>query len=69
MKETTEEIGKWDYDWGDNYLPLKAYVNGKAVTGDPAAIIMHAHDEIALVDGTAAEQQHVPSSYTFASGL
>jgi hypothetical protein len=48
---------------------LKAYVNGKAVTGDPAAIIMHAHDEIALVYGTAAEQQHVPSSYTFASGL
>lgn len=50
---------------------LTAYVNGKAVTGDPAAITLGAHDEIALVYGTAAEnaQVSVPSSYAFASGL
>lgn len=48
---------------------LRAYVNGKPVTGDPAAIVMHAHDEIALVYGTAAQQRHVPASYKFAAGL
>ncbi|GIH20040.1 hypothetical protein [Rugosimonospora africana] len=48
---------------------LRAYVNGKAVDGDPAAIVLHAHDEIAVVYGTAAQQQKVPSSYAFAPGL
>jgi hypothetical protein len=47
---------------------LRAYVNGKAVDGDPAAIVLHAHDEIALVYGTAG-QGDVPSSYAFAPGL
>jgi hypothetical protein len=48
---------------------LRAYVNGKLASGDPAAIVMHAHDEIALVYGTTAEQRQVPSKYAFASGL
>ncbi|GAA1935973.1 hypothetical protein [Kitasatospora viridis] len=50
---------------------LTAYVNGKPVSGDPAAIVLHAHDEIALVYGTAAEnaQLTVPGSYSFAAGL
>jgi tetratricopeptide (TPR) repeat protein len=33
-KDVVEAIGKWDYDWGDAYLPLKAYTNvvlGEAV--------------------------------------
>ncbi|MFE0461387.1 hypothetical protein ACFW1A_19280 [Kitasatospora sp. NPDC058965] len=49
---------------------LTAYLNGKAVSGDPAAIQLGAHDEIALVYGTAAEnaQVNVPSSYTFPDG-
>ncbi|WP_181442560.1 hypothetical protein [Streptomyces tateyamensis] len=49
---------------------LTAYLNGKPVTGDPAAITLGAHDEIALVYGTAAEnaQLSVPSSYSFPSG-
>jgi hypothetical protein len=47
---------------------LQAYVNGKLVTGDPAAIIMNAHDEIAIVYGTAAQQANPPSSYAFPAG-
>jgi hypothetical protein len=48
---------------------LRAYVNGKPVDGDPAAIVLHAHDEIAVVYGTAAQQQSEPSSYAFPAGL
>ncbi|WP_051824387.1 hypothetical protein [Kitasatospora aureofaciens] len=50
---------------------LTAYVDGKAVSGDPAAIPLNAHDEIALVYGTAAENAavSVPSSYNWPSGL
>ncbi|MEZ0064542.1 hypothetical protein ABIA32_000530 [Streptacidiphilus sp. MAP12-20] len=50
---------------------FSAYVNGTKVSGDPAAIILHAHDEIALVYGTAAENAavKVPSSYAWPSGL
>jgi hypothetical protein len=47
---------------------LHAYVNGTPYDGDPAAIIFHAHDEIALVYGTAEQQKNVPSSYTFPQG-
>ncbi|MEV4557627.1 hypothetical protein AB0K51_11595 [Kitasatospora sp. NPDC049285] len=50
---------------------LTAYVNGQAVSGDPAAITLHAHDEIALVYGTAADNARVsvPGSYAFPSGM
>jgi hypothetical protein len=48
---------------------FRAYVNGKPVQGDPASLVLHAHDEIALVYGTAAQQQNPPSKYTFAAGL
>ncbi len=27
LKENKEWLGKWDYDWGDSFLPLKVYVN------------------------------------------
>ncbi|MFD7732932.1 hypothetical protein ACFV6F_21380 [Kitasatospora phosalacinea] len=49
---------------------LTAYVNGQQVSGDPAAIALHAHDEIALVYGSAADNSmvSVPSSYAFPSG-
>ncbi|GAA2747295.1 MULTISPECIES: hypothetical protein [Kitasatospora] len=55
----------------DDTHTLTAYVNGKAVSGNPAAILLNAHDEIALVYGTAAENASVtvPSSYNFPSGL
>jgi hypothetical protein len=50
---------------------LTAYVNGNKKSGDPAAIIMGAHDEIALVYGTATENSSVkvPGSYAWPSGL
>ncbi|GJF30614.1 hypothetical protein KNE206_33140 [Kitasatospora sp. NE20-6] len=50
---------------------LTAYVDGKAVGGDPAAIIFGAHQEVALVYGTADENARVtvPGSYTFGDGL
>ncbi|WP_345630878.1 hypothetical protein [Rugosimonospora acidiphila] len=53
----------------DTTHQLRAYVNGKPVTGDPAAIVLHAHDEVAVVYGTAAQQQNVPSSFAFPAGL
>lgn len=48
---------------------LRAYVNGKQVSGDPAAITFTAHDEIALVYGPSTAQVTVPSTYTWPSGL
>ena len=51
---------------GDNQLHV--YVNGKLVSGNPAAIKMNAHDEIAIVYGTAAQQKNPPASYSFAAG-
>ncbi|SNT49774.1 hypothetical protein SAMN05421812_107248 [Asanoa hainanensis] len=48
---------------------LQAYVNGLPVQGDPAAIVLHAHDEIALVYGTATQQTSPPATYTFPAGL
>jgi hypothetical protein len=48
---------------------LTAYVDGVARQGDPAAIVLGAHDEIALVYGTDAQQPTVPSSYQWTNGL
>jgi hypothetical protein len=48
---------------------LKAYVNGKLQQGDPALIVLSAHDEIALVYGSDSEQVTVPSSYQWTNGL
>ncbi|GAA1707912.1 hypothetical protein GCM10009765_66810 [Fodinicola feengrottensis] len=48
---------------------FRAYVNGKLVQGDPAALVLHAHDEIALVYGTTAQQQNPPNKYAFPAGL
>jgi hypothetical protein len=47
---------------------FKAYVNGQPYTGDPAGIILKAHDEIALVYGTADQQKNIPSAYQFPAG-
>jgi hypothetical protein len=48
---------------------LRAFVNGKPVSGNPAAITLNAHDEIAIVYGPAGQQVTVPSSFTWAQGL
>ncbi|MDQ2708700.1 MAG: hypothetical protein M3Z25_14130 [Actinomycetota bacterium] len=47
---------------------LRAYVNGSPVAGDPAAAILHAHDEIALVYGPADAHRQLPTSYAFPRG-
>ncbi|WP_051943352.1 hypothetical protein [Streptacidiphilus rugosus] len=55
----------------DSGHALKVYVNGKETSGDPSKLVLHAHDEIALVYGTPSENAgvQVPSSYAWPSGL
>lgn len=48
---------------------LRLYVDGKARPGDPATLVLAAHQQIALVYGDATAQQQVPSSYDFPNGL
>ncbi|MGW1706132.1 hypothetical protein ACWCP8_11420 [Streptomyces sp. NPDC002206] len=47
---------------------LSAYVDGKKVAGDPAAIELTGHREITLVFGPVGAKVNVPSSYDFPSG-
>jgi hypothetical protein len=51
----------------DEAHPLKVYVNGKVRDGDPAAIMLAAHDEIAIVYGAAPAS--IPSTYEWTNGL
>ena len=49
---------------------LGVYVNGRRATGDPAAIPLRQHDEIAVVYGRrGGPKPRVPVSYRFAPGL
>lgn len=48
---------------------LHVYVNGKEQSGDPASLKLGAHDEIAVVYGTASEKVQVPTSYNWPQGL
>lgn len=47
---------------------LTLFVNGKQVPGDPARLRLAAHQQIALVYGTAGQKVDVPSSYRFIPG-
>ncbi len=47
---------------------LRVYRNGQAVTGDPAALVLHGHDEVVVWVGPADQQPQVPSSYKFPAG-
>lgn len=48
---------------------LRAYVNGTPVTGDPRALVLAAHQEIAVVYGTQKETpKTIPASYDFPPG-
>lgn len=48
---------------------LHAYVNGREVTGDPAAIKLEPHQQIVLSYGTdAMVQKNIPRSFPFAEG-
>ncbi|MGA5298338.1 hypothetical protein ACPCHT_00335 [Nucisporomicrobium flavum] len=47
---------------------FRAYVDGTPVEGDPSAIVLAEHQEIALVYGTAAQHAGPPASYAFPAG-
>jgi hypothetical protein len=47
--------------------PWKVYVNGQPYSGDPAALVLRKHQEIAVVIGTPPKK--IPSSYKFPPGL
>lgn len=46
-----------------------AYVNGKEVSGDPSAIALHTHDEIALVYGSPGQKVAVPKMFPWPAPL
>ena len=47
--------------------PWKVYVNGQPYTGNPAALVLKSHQEIAFVVGTPPKK--IPSHYKFPGGL
>jgi hypothetical protein len=48
---------------------LRIFVNGTQVTANPEAVILNAHDEIALIYGNPQSAGSIPSRYDFPSGL
>ena len=48
---------------------LAFFVNGKRVAGDPAAIVLHKHDEIAIEYGDTGKLPKPPSSFAFPDGV
>jgi hypothetical protein len=46
--------------------PFKTYLNGELYDGDPTRLVLHAHDEIALVYGKPPKT--IPKSFQFYSG-
>jgi hypothetical protein len=49
---------------------LITYVNRQPYTGDPAGIVLAAHDEIAVVYGTpGAQKANVPGTYQWRNHL
>lgn len=65
VKLTATQLGGLHADAGHE---LTAYVDGKAVTGNPAAIRFAGHQEITLVYGPAGATPTVPASYDFPAG-
>jgi hypothetical protein len=78
---TPYTLGQFVTEWGVRFGPgqlgamidtngnaLRTYVDGKAFAGDPASIVLEAHQEIALWYGPTAATPHVPSSYQFPAG-
>jgi hypothetical protein len=63
-------FGEWAVFLNSNqvggYKGLKWYVDGKQQAGNPAAVVLKPHQEIALVVGKAPAK--IPASYKFASG-
>jgi hypothetical protein len=48
---------------------LRVFVNGAQVTGNPAAVLINAHDEIAVIYGDPQSAGSIPSRFEFPSGL
>jgi hypothetical protein len=48
---------------------LKVYVNGTVYQGNPAGLVLSAHDEIAIVYGPDSQHVDVPRSYHWTNGL
>jgi hypothetical protein len=46
--------------------PWSVYVDGQSYSGDPAALVLKSHQEIAIVIGTPPKK--IPTSYKFAPG-
>jgi hypothetical protein len=74
-------LGQFFVEWGvrltadciggscaGNGKELAFFVNGKKFTGDPASIVLHKHDEIAIEYGDTGKLPAPPSSYDFSSG-
>lgn len=77
-KGDTFTLGQLFQQWGVTLSPhqigtlkaedgkaLTAYVNGKPISGDPAGIVIKAHEEIALVYGPPDPSFTPPAGYTF----
>jgi hypothetical protein len=81
-KSATFTLGQFFTEWqvslstdhigglaADDTHHLKVFINGTPQVGDPAGIVLSAHDEIAIVYGTDAQPVTVPSSYAWTNGL
>jgi hypothetical protein len=80
-KNATFTLGQFFTEWqvslGTDHLGgltndathhVTMYVNGTARTGDPASMVLAAHDEIAIVYGNPP-QNGIPKSYQWSNGL
>ena len=79
----TYTLGEFFAVWGVRLTPtclggycagggrrLRVYVNGRPYQGDPAGLVLAAHQELVVAFGTAAQlPSPVPSSYPFPPGL
>lgn len=52
----------------DGTKKMRVFANGKQITGNPAAVMMNAHDEIVILFGAPQSGESVPSRYDFPSG-
>jgi hypothetical protein len=47
---------------------VRVFVNGTQQNGNPGAVMLGAHDEVAVVYGTARPDETIPSKYDFRNG-
>jgi hypothetical protein len=72
-----ELFSEWDVSLSESNIgalrassdkSLRVFVNGVPQSGNPAATIFNAHDEIAVVYGTPQPGESIPSRYDFPPG-